>query len=396
MKIVILGGGISGLSAAWFARKKYPDAEILLFEKKNQLGGCIATHKQGPFVFEMGPRTFQRSRSPQLLSLISQLGLEKELVFSDPASKKRFLWTGGRLRGMGSFWPQMGVALARDLLAPRGRAEDESIYAFASRRFGKRAAELFFDPLTKGVFGGDMHKLSLSACFPALRQMEESHRSIVLGMRGGSKQPSGLFTLRGGMSRLIEALSQMPIEFHLGSEVEALHQDGVVVEGRKWRADQIISALPGLVIAKLVGIHLNLRNEHLSVVNLGYEGKTTLRGYGYLVPSSEKEELLGQIWDSAVFPEPLTRLTSMVRSQNPEATALEAMRRHLGERREPAALNHSHAIIPQYDVGHKGIIERFEAESTSRYPCLHLVGNYLSGPSVEACIARAIKIFSTN
>ena len=235
-----------------------------------------------------------------------------------------------------------------------------------------------------------MHQLSLQACFPSLHAFEQKHRSLVLAMMQQEKRPSGLFTLRGGMGRLIEALGKTAMDIHLECATYAIESDHVVAGGRRWTADRIICALPGHEMAKCTGILLPLRYETLSVVNLGYEGTTHLKGYGYLVPSSEGEALLGQIWDSAVFPQQgLTQFTSMVRSADPQACARDAMRRHLGDAREPAAVFHQEAQIPQYDLGHVGKIRQFEALVRSRFRRMCVVGNYFESPSVEACVARA-------
>ena len=390
MSTLILGGGISGLAAAYFLRKQHAKMQITLLEKSSRLGGSIATENRGGFLFETGPRTFQRSRCPKLLALIEELGLTSDLIFSDPTASKRHLLLGGKLHNITSLWSSLAMAAARDLVMPKGTVEEESIYEFACRRFGKKAAELFFDPMAKGVFGGDMHKLSLRACFPSLHQMEQANRSILLAMKRAPKKPHGLFTLRGGMGQLIEALRKTAIELHSDCPVEAVLPDGIVAAGRKWTADRIISALPGEELAKLCGIPFALRNESLSVVNLGYDEKLPLEGYGYLVPSSEKEELLGQIWDSAVFPGGThTKLTSMVRSADPEKAALDAMKRHLGVSKAPSYLQVKEAWIPQYDIGHAAKIERFRTQLKAQFPTLELIGNYLKGPSVESCIATA-------
>lgn len=385
--VLILGGGISGLAHAWHTRKKHPDAKIILLEKEKRLGGWVDTQWQGNFRFEMGPRTFQTSRSPYLLALIDELGLTKELLFSEPGT--RYLWVQGRLRTLTSFWPQILWAIANDCVASKGSSE-ESIYEFACRRFGKKAAELFFDPMVKGIFGGDIRKLSLEACFPALHAWDKKHVSVVPELK--RKRTGGLFTLRGGMKTLIDALQKMPIEIHTDCPVETIERDGVLAGGKKWFADRIVSALPGLEIARLCKVGLALRNEQLTVVNLGYEKKMAYKGYGYLVPSSEKEEILGQIWDSSLFPEgSQTKMTSMVRGSDPEAIALAAMRRHLKETATPDAILTKEASLPQYDIGHIVTIGRFKEELRPRFPNLQLIGNYLSGPSVEACIASAFQ-----
>ena len=128
MRILVLGGGISGLSAAWYLRKQYPQAKITLLEKGDRLGGWIQTIQRGDSLFEMGPRTFAVSRSSSLLQLIEEVGLKEEILFSDPAASKRFLWHKGALRSMGSFMPMLFRGLIQEAFVPKKVCEDESIY----------------------------------------------------------------------------------------------------------------------------------------------------------------------------------------------------------------------------------------------------------------------------
>jgi len=395
MKIAILGGGISGLSAAWYLLKKDPRLEISLFEASSRLGGWIESKNQDGFIFELGPRTFQRGRCPELLSLIQQLGLQP--IFSQTGGSK-FLWYKEQLRPLRSFWPQIFRALLQDLLAQRGDGKDESIEAFAKRRMGKQAAALFFDPMAKGVFGGDIQKLSLQACFPFLYEAEKKERSIVKWMFKQEKKEPGLFTLANGMETLIDALAKMPIDVHLQTPIEKITLQGVEAKGAFYPADLIISALPGLELSRIINIPLTLRNQHLSVVNTGFR-KSVLSntGYGYLVPSACKENILGQIWDTCVFPVPnQTKLSSMIIGDNPIETALLALKRHLGITEAPSAIAFKKAYIPQYDVGHLSRIQVFEEAILSRYQGkLKIIGNYLYGASVESCLNRS-KIIAIN
>src|SRR5690348_14300176 len=103
MNILILGGGITGLGAAWFLKRQNPKAKITLLEKTNRLGGWIQTSREGGFLFERGPRTFQMGRCPHLLKLCQELNLE--IIHSDPNAAKRFLLYKTRLRSVGSFIP---------------------------------------------------------------------------------------------------------------------------------------------------------------------------------------------------------------------------------------------------------------------------------------------------
>ncbi|MBU6446616.1 MAG: protoporphyrinogen oxidase, partial [Verrucomicrobia bacterium] len=323
-QILILGGGITGLSAAWFLKKQNPYAQIVLLEKESRLGGWIRTSQDGGFFFEKGPRTFQASRSPHLLALIQELPLE--IVPSDPQAAKRYILYKGVLRSPVSFLPQWIPVLIRELFIAKGQKEDESIYDFAVRRFSRRMAELFFDPLTLGIYAGDMRTLSIRSCFPTLYQWEQQKGSILRGLFSLPKKTGGLFTLKGGMESLIVALErQLHIDIVLNCPVEHIGQNEVYAGGKRWAAQKILSALPPA-----------LPSRSIWVVNLAFEGDVLSRkGFGYLVPSQEKESILGVVFDSAIFPEQgaknQTRLTVMVRAEEAEplAAALSALRRHL-------------------------------------------------------------------
>ncbi|MDE3045379.1 MAG: protoporphyrinogen oxidase [Verrucomicrobiota bacterium] len=379
MKIAILGGGISGLSAAWFLLKKYPDAKISLFEASPRLGGWIDTHQAGPFLFEQGPRTFQTARCPELLQLIKELGLQKEVIYSDPAASRRYLWHQGKLRSLGSFWHRWIALLLRDLATSPQVDGDESVYSFGCRRFGRKATELFLDPIALGIYGGDIRKLSVRSCFSFL-----CDQRLCFQKRG----KGGLFTLRRGMWTLIETLACLPIDIHLSCPVQKICLDGIIAKGHFHPADLVVSALPAPQISILTGILLSVHYETLTVVNLGYRGDhLPKRGYGYLVPSQEKEKLLGMIWDSAVFPTlGQTKLTAMLRGEGNLSWALEAAERHLKLFKHPDAFFLKKTAIPQYEVGHADRVAAFEKRVQKKMPHLRLTGNYLRGASVEGCL----------
>lgn len=402
MKILILGGGISGLSAAWYARKKYPNSEILVLEKMGRLGGWIQTSHRGGFFFEEGPRTFAGKRCPNLLGLIDEVGLGPQLIFSDPCASSRFLFSKGKLRSMASFIPMLLFPLLREPFIPRGKRQDESIYDFAKRRLGPKIANTIIDALALGIFAGDIHKLSIRSCFPPLCKWEEKWGSLVLGALFSKKRkgPQGLFSLKNGMGSLIEALGQKSqAETLLNKTVEEIRKDGVVANGRFYPADLIVSALNGSSLGQLTGLWRGFNETDLSIVHLAYKGDVLpKKGFGYLVPSQEKENLLGMVWDSAVFPQQSaseeTRVTAMMREGGVES-ALDAMKRHLGISALPiftfAYL--AKGAIPQFHVGYAKQLAHFEAEIKKAFPSLVLLGNYLRGASVDACISLAKQAF---
>ncbi len=402
MNIVILGGGISGLSAAWFLAKKYERAQMTLIEKEGRLGGLVQTSHEGGFLFEKGPRTFQASRYPNLLELIRELGLEQEVIFSDPGAKPRYLWCGGRLRSIASFLPQILPALICEPFRAKGTSDDESVYDFAARRFGSRMANTLCDALALGIYAGDIHKLSVRSCFPPFFQMEREKGSVALGLLFSKRKkgPKGLFTLQNGMGQLIEQLTEkLQMKTILNTAVEAIRPDGVVANGTFYPADLIVSALPGSTIGRLTGLWDDFLQADLWVVSLAYAGDVLpKKGFGYLVPTQEGENLLGMVWDSSIFPQQNTqgetRVTAMMREGSIEA-ARDAMKRHLGVFQPPlfASVFLAKKAIPQFQVGYWECLARFEQEAKAKFPSLVLLGNYIQGASVDACIALAKTYF---
>ena len=408
MNILILGGGISGLSAAWHLRKKFPGAKITLLEKTNRLGGWIDTEERGGFLFEKGPRTFMASHSESLLSLIEEVGLRDEIVFSADSSAARYLWHKEKLRSMGSFLPRLLPALLREPFIPAKISEEESIYDFAVRRFNPRIAETLFDPMALGIYGGDIRKLSVRSCFPFMPEWEEKHGSVVRGMfaRRKKKSPRGLFTLKRGMKSLIEEIQKkLAVEFAVDCPVEAISQEGVVARGKTWKGDWIVSALSGPEIGRLTGLWSEFPAASMWVVNIGFsENALTKKGFGYLVPSQEKEPLLGMIWDSSIFPvrRNETRLTAMVRHSKDKAgdetgareVALQSLKRHLKIETIPDIIEArlAYEAIPQFEVGYAKRLARFQSELKEALPHFSLIGNYVEGASVDACIRAASRL----
>ncbi len=365
MRILILGGGITGLSAAWFLKREMAQAKITLLEKENRLGGWIRTNREGGFFFEKGPRTFQLGRSPHLLNLIRELGLE---ILSSPP-QKRYLYCRGRLRSIGSLIPLFLPVLIREFFISPSTSPDESIYDFATRRFNRRIAETIFDPLTLGIYAGDIRKLSIRSCFPSLYKWEREKGSILRGLLSSPKRAKGLFTIREGMETLIHALKhRLSIDIVLNCSVESIDQNKVQAGGKTWHADHILSALPPPFPTK-----------SLWIVNIAFEGDLLpKKGFGYLIPTQENQSLLGVIFDSSIFPEQNigkeTRLTAMVRAEEtkPLEITLSALRTHLGVNGTPIYSSTFFAkdAIPQFEVG----------------------SLYREGISVDACVQRGWKM----
>ncbi|NWX45804.1 PPOX oxidase, partial [Steatornis caripensis] len=310
---------------------------------------------------------------------VSELGLEGDVLpvpGDHPASRNRFLYVGGALHklpsGLGGLLrpaPPFSRALlwsgVRDLLAPAGTEPDESVHAFALRRFGQEVADIAVDSLCRGVFAGDCRALSIRSCFPTLFEAERRRRSVLLGLALGSGErraggtrgsdapvpplrhegtpalsptgkergaESGLsrraraerwsqWSLRGGMESLVEALAaflqQRGVELRCHTPLRRLcrHPDGrwqLTLADGTVTADHVVSALPAAALAEVLPAEAEPLAQELrripavsvAVVNLQYEGVALpVTGFGHLVPSSEDASLLGIVYDSVAFPQ---------------------------------------------------------------------------------------------
>ncbi|MBM3184420.1 MAG: hypothetical protein FJZ64_03850, partial [Chlamydiae bacterium] len=248
---------------------------------------------------------------------------------------------------------------------------------------------------------GDIHKLSVRSCFPPFFRWEKERGSLLKGFLFSKKQKGkGLFTLKRGMELLIHALKEkLDAHLILNAEVSEIRENGVIAADTFYPADQIISALPGSVIGKLTGLWGDFEDLDLHEIHLAYQGNVLpKKGFGYLVPTLEKENLLGMIWESSVFPEQNhteeTRVTALMRKGSVDE-AIDVMSRHLGVTEKPIFSSQFFAksAIPQFHVGYFERLSRFKKEIKEKYPNLFILGNYVKGASVDSCISVSKEMF---
>lgn len=437
-RIIILGAGISGLSAAWYLSRSGQPLEITILEKNSRAGGWLHTDHTTGFHFEKGPRTFKADKCPATLRLISELGLENEVIWSEARPHHRYLWHSNELHKFPTnpisfLLSPITKGFVRALLTEWKRPTkigDETVWEFVVRRFNYDVARLFFDPMVVGIFGGDIRKISVKACFPMLKSWEENYGSVTKGffahrkeMKGISKYSqdvksvplSAIFSFRCGIEQLPQSIvNQIPAKLHYNTEVKEIQIDDgevrVKTEKEQFIADYLFCALPlketGQLLEKCApGVSkefLKIPSEGVAVVNFGYDTNVLpVQGFGYLIPTSAQEDILGVVFDSSVFTEhnrkpQETRLTIKLedtgRSEDVYIdTALRGIRRHLGISCMPKAISFKRTLraMPQYGVGHLEKMNEVKKMFREKLPRCHLVGNYLNGVSVNYCIARA-------
>jgi len=442
--VLVVGAGISGLVCAHSLRKSGIDAQIV--EASGHPGGVIRSERRDGFLLELGPQSF--SGTGQLLDLCRDLAIEDELIEAPPRAP-RFLVLDGQLRqaplspsaffASRLFSARTKWSVLRDALGHSTPPDaGESVAAFTRRKFSPELLDKLVAPFVSGIYAGDPEKLSLQAAFPQLFEAERTAGSIVRGMmraaksKTGPKQRPTLQTFRDGNETLIMALARnLGHALRCGTEVTAIQRRGTGLpssgEGFEVRAkteagaesmvaDGIILAVPTYVAASLLhpGAESTLGGIEyapIAVVSLGYHQEDVqypLEGFGFLVPRSEGLRTLGTVWNSSLFPgrapQGSVLLTSFVGgATDPQAVALSAeeisaivhreIRPILSIRGVPAfsSVHVYPRALPQYNIGHTTRVGGLARESSFSLN-LRLVGNYLRGPAIGACIEQALAV----
>ncbi|HVF24014.1 MAG TPA: protoporphyrinogen oxidase, partial [Pyrinomonadaceae bacterium] len=210
-RIVVIGGGISGLAAAHRLIEINPSFDLLVIEASARLGGTLLTDRRDGFLLERGPDSFI-SEKPEAVALAKRLGLESRLIETNPDHRRSFIVRNGRLRPVpdgfqllapSRIWPFLttdifslaGKArMSADLFLPRrttNGTNDESLASFVRRRLGREALERMAQPMVGGIYTADPETLSLRATLPRFLDMERDHRSLILGMLRKGRSQTG-------------------------------------------------------------------------------------------------------------------------------------------------------------------------------------------------------------
>ncbi|MDN3504719.1 MAG: protoporphyrinogen oxidase [Rhabdochlamydiaceae bacterium] len=419
--IAIVGAGISGLSLQYLLKKNNPNYNVTIFEKDLQLGGVMQTHFEDEFLFESGPRTFPYSRAPDLLRLIEELNLSDQIIDSTHSAASRYICHNGKLEKLPNSLKELftsplmsgfGKAIMRDLFCKKG-PKDETIEQFFTRHIGSKLTHQLIDPMVSGIYAGDISQLSIVSTFPYFKDMEQKKRSLILGSlfsKKKRKSKRGLFTLKGGMSTLIEALSQ---DLYIEGEVESISFEGgkAIVNSKGIRSsfDHLYLCVGPMVAKKLLPANCShyfsaISSASIATVNMGYkEGDLPINGFGFLAPSKENEPFLGALIDSSIFPQQnhskeQKRITVMVggakcclanmdRSQL-QAIANQCVSNYLGLPSTSYNLvNRYENALCQAGVGHAENMQQLQLH-LSEFP-ITLHAPYLFGTSVNACVQAA-------
>lgn len=448
--IIIVGGGISGLSLLHCLKKKYAGNEavtIKLLEQKIRVGGTIESKIDDDILFEVGPNGFL-SNKEKTLRLVEELGLTAQLIFSKFEAKERYVCVDNKLHkvpmNLGSFWGFKPLSLRdkiRLLQEPFVKTLSdpaETIYGFAQRRLGEGAAKYLLDPMVNGILAGDSKSLNMKYAFPKMVNLEKEYGSLFKGFlkrkkkskaaKNSSQLPSaGLYSFREGMSELVNCLA-VTYESNIVCAQDVVSicpfEEGFRVRTslKDYKANQLFLCLPSANASEIVmAIDENLADDlkkinyaKVAVVGLKYSKasfKDVPRGLGYLNPNCENKNILGVLFESNVFDhrcaegEILFRvmiggaLHGEVVSQS-ESQLIQLAKNEissvLGANQDPqkTLIKVWNKAIPQYDQEYV-LLKDLIQKRVSRFKNLTLHSNYWGGVSLNDCIENSYQIASS-
>jgi oxygen-dependent protoporphyrinogen oxidase len=422
--VIIAGGGLSGLTAAFYLQRA--GIPFRLFEPQPRLGGVMLTESISPFTVEAGPDSWLTAK-PWAMELLRDAGLDSEVIGCKEQNRKTWIWRNGRLvrypEGFQLMVPTSAMAILRSPLLSLGAktkmaAEwfrqpvtrppgDRSVAEFVGDHFGQEAIDYLAEPLLSGIYGGEPALLSAQAVLPKFVELERKYGSVARGVRNEPSKATGpaFQALRGGFQQLVDRLA-VPYE---QASIEAVEPNRVRAAGEWIEADHIILACGAQASARalqpidpeLAALLQAIQYSSATVVAVGYRRdqiRHPLDGFGFLVPKKERHRMTACTWVSSKWdhraPPDHALFRCFVGDTNPGADteALTGLRTYLGVTAEPLFVKVYQwpNSMAQYHVGHRERIQQIESRA-ARHSGLHLLGNAYHGIGIPDCIREAKK-----
>jgi len=434
VRFAIVGGGISGLTAAHLLAARGHD--VTLIDDGPAPGGLLGSARKSGFLCERGPQAVLDGPD-ETRALIEAAGLTARALPAMPAARRRFVRVGGALRPFPASPPAL---IKTSLLSARGKLRllaepfigravadaDETVVDFVARRFGREAAERVAAPALIGVYAGDAAKLSVRTALPRLAALEREHGSILRGLRrarrAGGRGLGRPLSFSDGIGELPAALAAALGARRIVGRAEGLERAAagwrVAIAGRApIEAERVVIATPAAATAALLAPHapdaatalLEIPHAPVAVVCVGFHSAEglgmDLDAYGFVVARGEDIALLGCQYDSSVFPDRAPAGGVLLRGLiggsfapalvDADDGALASLvigdlQRAAGLARDPDFIDvwRARPGIPQYDMAHAARVATVDA-AVATLPGLTVIGNALRGVGVNDCIRAA-------
>ena len=445
-RIAIVGGGIAGLSAAYFLEKNRKQGSALewkLFEKSGRLGGVIRTEYLDGYVLEAGPDSFL-SVKPDATALCRELGLEQQIIQSNDHLRRTYILVRNRLieipDGLQFMVPTKILPIAATPLfsfgtklrmarewftEPRNGEKDESVADFVRRHFGQEMVDRVAEPMLAGVYGGNAEQLSVRAVLPMFAAMEREHGSLARATlkarrKSAGAKPQPLFTsLKNGLQQLLESLTPAldPSAIRLQQPVESLRrvEGGWQVESAKGseKFDAVMLSIPATAAAALLTPIDAVISSHMeriqatasAAVAIAYDKVQLPPGFGFLVPGTEGRSMMACTFVHNKFSFRAPGGSSLLRcffsssrvpdltswtDEDLEKTSLRELKEILGLDATPRFVRvfRWRQALPQYETGHLDRVAEIQTRLAA-LPGLNIIGNSFYGVGIPDCIKSA-------
>jgi len=449
-KVVIIGGGISGLSAAYYLQKSINarrlPIEVQLIEASHRLGGKMQTVIRDGFIIERGPDSFL-ARKTSIINLAKEVGMEDKLVPNSTgksfvlANEKLFSIPGGAMMGIpteiGPFVTTGLISIpgklraAADLVLPRSESgKDQSLGEFFRRRLGDELVENLIEPLLSGIYAGDIDQLSLQATFPQFYEVEQKYRSLILGMKKTipsqpkpkemkEKKTGGFLTFKTGLQSFAEAIEaklahESILKGHRVEKIIRVNQKYEIYlnNGEMLIADSIIAATPHKVTQAMFSDYpffepfKSVPSTSVATVALAFPEeaiKQDIDGTGFVVSRNNDYSITACTWTHKKWIHSAPKGKALLRCYVGKAgdetivdlsddqivkIVLEDLKKTMDITMNPDffIVSRWKNSMPQYTVGHKQRLKKILEHMKTELPGVFLAGSSYGGVGMPDCI----------
>ncbi|MHA7138867.1 protoporphyrinogen oxidase [Rossellomorea arthrocnemi] len=449
--VVVVGGGITGLTALYHLQRmsieREIDIELILIERDQQLGGKIRTINEGEFIMEAGADSIV-ARNEGVLSLVEELQLQEELVYNETGTS--YIYTNGELHKI----PQdtiFGIPMSVDslqnstLVSEEGKIDalkdletentqftkESSIGGFLEAFLGKELVEKQIAPVLSGVYSGNLHKLTMASTLPYLLEYKNEYGSIIKGLSANKQKFQGasnkkFISFKNGLSTIIERLEEQCSSGTIlkGVETTKFQKTGDKYEltlNGHWgiQADYVVFATPHDVTQKILTHEKlepdfnKLRNSSLISIYLGFnipDEELPADGTGFIVSSGRDVKCDACTWTSRKWKHTSINQNLLLRlfykSTNPHynelkefseaelvSMALEDIRKSVGIDGDPVSVEVTNwkDLMPNYHLEHSQSVQSLGENLATELPRVKLAGASYFGVGIGACIQNGKK-----
>lgn len=452
--IVIVGGGITGLTAAYYLQKqvkaRHLPYDINLVEASPRLGGKIQTYRKDGYTIERGPDSFLARKKPAV-KLAEELGITDRLVRNGtgksyilvndqlhpipkgafmgiPTHPKPFLFSGllsskGKLRA------------GLDYVLPKGeQVTDQSLGHFFRRRFGDELVENLIEPLLSGIYAGDIDDMSLMATFPNFYKLEQTYGSLIKGLqetmpkqkpKQQKKAPGMFYSFKGGLEVFIESLVEHldRIKIHLHTSVDHIEKKEfgyhvLLNDGHVLKADTILMATPHMTVPQILSqydffdVFKDVPATSVANVALAFDQSAITRelnGTGFVVSRNSDFRITACTWTHRKWPlstpdgkvllrcyvgKPKDQDVVQLSDEDIVKIALDDLNKimKISNKPEFTVVSRWQQAMPQYTVGHLERLKSVKEQMTKHLPGIFLAGSSYEGVGIPDCIHQGEKV----